>query len=92
LNVCELSGAGKYRNLWEHYYKDAQAIIFVIDCSDKLRMCVVKEELQAMLQHKDTSNVPTLFFANKVRRVALPALVKTAPVLRACTEVWQRAD
>jgi hypothetical protein len=29
--------------------QDAQAIIFVIDCSDKLRMCVVKEELQVVL-------------------------------------------
>ena len=64
--VFDMSGAGKYRNLWEHYYKDAQAIIFVIDCSDKLRMCVVKEELQAMLQNKDTTNLPTLFFANKI--------------------------
>ena len=64
--VFDMSGAGKYRNLWEHYYKDAQAIIFVIDCSDKLRMCVVKEELQAMLQNKHTVNVPTLFFANKI--------------------------
>jgi ADP-ribosylation factor-like protein 6 len=64
--VFDMSGAGKYRNLWEHYYKDAQAIIFVIDCSDKLRMCVVKEELQAMLQHQDTKGVPTLFFANKI--------------------------
>lgn len=64
--VFDMSGAGKYRNLWEHYYKDAQAIIFVIDCSDKLRMCVVKEELQAMLQHQDTRGVPTLFFANKI--------------------------
>lgn len=64
--VVDMSGAGKYRNLWEHYYKDAQAIIFVIDCSDKLRMCVVKEELQAMLQHSDTRGVPTLFFANKI--------------------------
>ena len=64
--VFDMSGAGKYRNLWEHYYKDAQAIIFVIDCSDKLRMCVVKEELQAMLQHPDTRGVPTLFFANKI--------------------------
>ena len=34
-----MSGAGRYRNLWEQYYKDAQAIIFVIDSSDKLRMC-----------------------------------------------------
>ena len=34
--VFDMSGAGKYRTLWEHYYKDAQAIIFVIDCSDKV--------------------------------------------------------
>ena len=32
--VFDMSGQGRYRNLWEHYYKDAQAIIFVIDCSD----------------------------------------------------------
>jgi len=64
--VFDMSGAGKYRNLWEHYYKDAQAIIFVIDCSDKLRMCVVKEELQAMLNHPETKGIPTLFFANKI--------------------------
>ena len=41
-NVCDMSGANKYRSLWEKYYKDAQAIVFVIDTSDKFRMCVVK--------------------------------------------------
>ena len=40
--VFDMSGASKYRNLWEKYYSDAQAIVFVVDTSDKLRMCVVK--------------------------------------------------
>mmetsp|Transcript_9869 Transcript_9869/g.28367 ORF Transcript_9869/g.28367 Transcript_9869/m.28367 type:complete len:183 (-) Transcript_9869:105-653(-) len=64
--VFDMSGAGKYRPLWEHYFKDVDAIMFVIDCSDKLRMCRVKEELKMLLEHPDTKGVPTLFFANKI--------------------------
>lgn len=64
--VFDMSGAGRYRNLWEQYYKDAHAIIYVVDCSDKLRMCVAKDELDLLLKHKDLNKVPLLFFANKM--------------------------
>lgn len=47
--VFDMSGAGKYRKLWEKYYQDTDAVIFVVDSSDKLRMAVVKEEMNAML-------------------------------------------
>uniref|UniRef100_A0A8D0IQM1 ARF like GTPase 6 n=1 Tax=Sus scrofa TaxID=9823 RepID=A0A8D0IQM1_PIG len=49
--VFDMSGQGRYRNLWEHYYKEGQAIIFVIDSSDRLRMVVAKEELDTLLNH-----------------------------------------
>uniref|UniRef100_A0A8B9W2P3 ARF like GTPase 6 n=1 Tax=Bos mutus grunniens TaxID=30521 RepID=A0A8B9W2P3_BOSMU len=52
--VFDMSGQGRYRNLWEHYYKEGQAIIFVIDSSDKLRMVVAKEELRTLLNHPGT--------------------------------------
>mgnify|MGYP001791182277 FL=1 len=29
-NAFDMSGQGRYRNLWEHYYKDCHGIIFVI--------------------------------------------------------------
>eukprot|EP00762_Andalucia_godoyi_P000326 ANDGO_03044.mRNA.1 ADP-ribosylation factor-like protein 6 len=64
--VFDMSGQGRYRNLWEHYFKDSNAIIFVIDTSDKIRMVVVKEELSMVLQHPDTRGLPILFFANKM--------------------------
>jgi ADP-ribosylation factor-like protein 6 len=64
--VFDMSGAGRYRNLWEQYYKDCNAIIYVIDTSDKLRMCVAKDELDVMLKHKELRNVPILFMANKM--------------------------
>eukprot|EP00002_Diphylleia_rotans_P007429 TRINITY_DN1697_c0_g1_i1.p2 TRINITY_DN1697_c0_g1~~TRINITY_DN1697_c0_g1_i1.p2 ORF type:complete len:183 (+),score=45.54 TRINITY_DN1697_c0_g1_i1:105-653(+) len=66
--VFDMSGQGKYRNLWEHYYKETQAIIFVIDTSDKIRLCVAKDELEVLLEHPDIKarKIPILFFANKM--------------------------
>jgi ADP-ribosylation factor-like protein 6 len=64
-----MSGQGRYRSLWEHYYADVQAIIYVLDSTDKIRMCVAKEELEQLLNHDAIriSRAPILFFANKVR-------------------------
>lgn len=64
--VFDMSGAGRYRNLWEQYYKDCNAIIYVVDTADKLRMCVAKDELDVMLKHKELKKVPILFLANKM--------------------------
>uniref|UniRef100_A0A3B4YMK1 ADP-ribosylation factor-like 6 n=1 Tax=Seriola lalandi dorsalis TaxID=1841481 RepID=A0A3B4YMK1_SERLL len=50
--VFDMSGQSRYRNLWEHYYKESHAIIFVIDSGDKLRMVVAKEELDTLLNHE----------------------------------------
>lgn len=64
----DMSGQGRYRSLWEKYYADVQAIIFVIDSTDRIRMCVAKDELQQMLDHADlkAAKIPILFFANKM--------------------------
>ena len=66
--VFDMSGQGRYRNLWEHYYKDVGGIIFCIDSTDKIRMCVAKDELESMLAQADLKSVPLLFFANKMDR------------------------
>ena len=47
-----MSGQGRYRNLWEAYYETTQAIVWVIDSSDKYRLVVVQNELKSLLQHK----------------------------------------
>ena len=66
--VYDMSGQGRYRSLWEHYYSDVQAIIYVLDSTDRIRMCVAKEELDVLLAHDDikAARIPVLFFANKV--------------------------
>lgn len=66
--VYDMSGQGRYRSLWEHYYAEVQAIIYVLDSTDRIRMCVCKEELELLLNHDSIkqSKAPVLFFANKV--------------------------
>lgn len=65
--VYDMSGQGRYRSLWESYYEDVQAVIFVIDSTDRLRIVVAKDELDHLLMHQkiQNSNIPILFFANK---------------------------
>ena len=50
--VFDMSGQGRYRNLWEQYYPETEAVIFVIDSSEKLRLEVAREELHALLENK----------------------------------------
>ena len=44
-----MSGQGKYRDLWEQYYDQSEAIIFVVDAADQLRVKVAKNELELLL-------------------------------------------
>ena len=49
--VFDMSGQSKYRNLWEVVLSsnDVEAIIFVIDSTDQLRLVVAKDELDLIL-------------------------------------------
>ncbi len=45
-----------------------QAVIYVVDSTDKVRICVVKDELEELLRRKELArSLPVLFFANKVQ-------------------------
>ena len=65
--AIDMSGQGKYRDLWSHYYNDSDALIFVIDSSDRLRCAVAREELELLLNHPTivSKHAPILFLANK---------------------------
>ncbi|XP_029438007.1 ADP-ribosylation factor-like protein 6 isoform X2 [Rhinatrema bivittatum] len=81
--VFDMSGQGRYRSLWEHYYREGEAIIFVIDSSDSLRMVVAREELDTLLNHPDIKQrrIPILFFANKMDLDDAFSSVKVSQVL-----------
>nr|CAB3222951.1 ADP-ribosylation factor-like protein 6 [Phallusia mammillata] len=91
LTAFDMSGQGRYRNLWEHYYSNCDAIIFVLDSTDKLRISVAKEELMQLLRHKEIQrkrNLPVLFFANKSDLRESFSAVKCAQLLELDKGEW----
>ncbi|GMH70812.1 hypothetical protein TrLO_g10963 [Triparma laevis f. longispina] len=66
--VMDMSGSSRYRSLWEQYYSTISAIIYVIDSTDKIRLCVARDELEELLEHSEVKSkgCPVLFFANKM--------------------------
>mgnify|MGYP003706027459 CR=1 FL=1 len=66
-NVWDMSGFGRYRHLWPHYFQYVQGIIFVVDATDKPRVSVAKDELGKILEHPDVlrSKIPILIMYNK---------------------------
>ncbi|EDV35703.1 uncharacterized protein Dana_GF12343 [Drosophila ananassae] len=84
IKAIDMSGATRYRNLWEHQFKNCHGIIYVIDSSDRMRFVVVKDELDLVLKHPDLSNriVPILFYGNKSDVEDSLSCVKIAAALR----------
>jgi len=50
--VFDMSGQSKYRGIWENFFVDVHAVVFVIDSADRMRIAVVKDELENLLKHK----------------------------------------
>merc|ERR1711988_1061072 len=65
-NIWDMSGQSRYRDLWQHYYDLAAAVIFVVDLTDANRMSVAKAELDRMVSHPHLKGKPFLLFGNKM--------------------------
>jgi hypothetical protein len=48
--VWDVGGQEKMRPLWKHYFKDTDALIYVVDCLDRDRIDRAKAEFQARRQ------------------------------------------
>ncbi|CAE7246294.1 arl6 [Symbiodinium sp. KB8] len=64
----DMSGESRSRALWDRQYASADAIIFVLDSGDRMRLAVAKDELDHMLEQPAVAErpVPLLVFANKM--------------------------
>ena len=57
---------GKMIPLWRHYYPGTDAIIFVVDSTDKERMDEARELISTILMNENLKTTPLLVFSNKV--------------------------
>jgi len=54
------------RELWQNFYLEANAILFLVDSADVERFEEAKEELDGILNNPDLKDVPVLVLANKI--------------------------
>ena len=74
LNVWDIGGQKAIRPYWRNYYESTDALLYVLDSSDKKRLEETGEELAELLEEEKLQGVPVLVMANKQDLVhALPA-------------------
>ncbi|XP_011626993.1 ADP-ribosylation factor-related protein 1 isoform X2 [Amborella trichopoda] len=61
----DLGGQAGLRTIWEKYYEEAHAVIFVIDAACPHRFEDSKSALEKILRHTDLQGAPLLILANK---------------------------
>eukprot|EP00201_Polytomella_parva_P006229 CAMPEP_0175084202 /NCGR_PEP_ID=MMETSP0052_2-20121109/27905_1 /TAXON_ID=51329 ORGANISM="Polytomella parva, Strain SAG 63-3" /NCGR_SAMPLE_ID=MMETSP0052_2 /ASSEMBLY_ACC=CAM_ASM_000194 /LENGTH=238 /DNA_ID=CAMNT_0016355933 /DNA_START=13 /DNA_END=730 /DNA_ORIENTATION=- len=65
LEIWDLGGQESLRPFWTTYYKNTDAIILVVDSTDRARIRIAKAELQILLGNEQLVKTPILIFANK---------------------------
>jgi len=65
LTLWDLGGQVGLRPLWDHYYNDANALVFLVDAADQDRIYEVKRELSRLISEPQLSDAPIIILANK---------------------------
>jgi ADP-ribosylation factor protein 6 len=61
----DVGGQDKIRPLWRHYYAGTQALIFVVDSSDRDRIEEARQEMMRIINDREMKDAILLVFANK---------------------------
>ncbi|KAI8893916.1 ADP-ribosylation factor family-domain-containing protein [Globomyces pollinis-pini] len=65
LNFWDLGGQKQLHSIWEKYYDDCHAIMFVVDSTDRERIEEVKTILENVMQNDIINGIPVIMLANK---------------------------
>jgi len=65
LNVWDIGGQKTIRAYWRNYFENTQALVYVIDSTDRRRLDETGEELSTLMEEEKLAGVPVLIFANK---------------------------
>ncbi|XP_046742803.1 E3 ubiquitin-protein ligase TRIM23-like [Diprion similis] len=63
--LWDVGGQHKLRPLWKHYYHNTQAVVFVVDASDRLRFKEAQKELTKIVSEPELKDALLLIYANK---------------------------
>lgn len=65
LNVWDIGGQSSLRPYWRNYFETTDAVIWVVDSSDRERIHDCRSELDGLLQEERLAGASLLVFANK---------------------------
>ncbi|KAK7413811.1 ADP-ribosylation factor-like protein 2 [Neonectria magnoliae] len=65
LNIWDVGGQKTLRSYWRNYFEKTDALIWVVDATDRLRIQDCRDELEGLLQEERLSGASLLVFANK---------------------------
>jgi ADP-ribosylation factor related protein 1 len=65
LKIWDLGGQESLRTLWESYYSEAHAVVFVVDSTDRERIEQCKTALDSIVSSESIEGTPILMLANK---------------------------
>ena len=65
IKVWDIGGQPRFRNMWERYCKEVQAIVFVVDAADTPRIDTARNELHNLVEKPNLIGIPVLVLGNK---------------------------
>ncbi|KAG1181142.1 hypothetical protein G6F36_010096 [Rhizopus arrhizus] len=65
LNIWDVGGQKSIRSYWRNYFEQTDALVWVVDSADRLRLNDCKTELHQLLQEERLAGATLLVFANK---------------------------
>ncbi|XP_017761637.1 PREDICTED: E3 ubiquitin-protein ligase TRIM23-like isoform X2 [Eufriesea mexicana] len=90
--LWDVGGQQKFRPLWKHYYHNTQAVIFVIDASDRSRFKEAQNELSKIVNERELKDALFLIYANKQDIVGCASVEELSDILclqkLCCGRAW----
>lgn len=65
LKLWDVGGQENLRTLWDSYYEQAHAVVFVVDSCDRDRIEECRQTLDSIVSHESIEGAPILMLANK---------------------------
>ena len=65
IKLWDIGGQPRFRAMWERYCRGVNAIVFVVDASDREKIETSKKELFELISKPALQNIPLLILGNK---------------------------
>jgi len=65
VNVWDVGGQKSIRTFWKNYFEQTEGLVWVVDCSDRSRLEICKQEMSQLLLEERLDGATLLVLANK---------------------------